>query len=65
MHLNPIPGDDPGLPVARLLEVHDCLTLALDASERPRGYTAPEREARSYTRAALRQISKLIEVQAC
>lgn len=49
------------LPAARLHEIHDCLTLALDASERPRGYTASEREARSYTRTALRQINRLME----
>jgi len=53
-----------GLPVARLYEIHDCLTLALDATERPRGYSQPEREARSYMRSALRQVGKLIEVAA-
>lgn len=53
-----------GLPVARLHEIHDCLTLALDATERPRGYSQPEREARSYMRSALRQVGKLIEVAA-
>ena len=52
-----------GLPIATLHEIHDCLVLALDASERPR-YSQPEREARSYLRNALRQTSKLIEVQA-
>ncbi|MDK8871613.1 hypothetical protein [Paracoccus sp. SSJ] len=61
MHLNPIPGDNPGLPSARLFEIHDCLTLALDATERPSGYSQSEREARSYVRAALRRVGKLME----
>ncbi|MFV0411373.1 MAG: hypothetical protein ACK5LJ_17250 [Paracoccus sp. (in: a-proteobacteria)] len=65
MHLNPISGSNPGLPSARLNEIHDCLTLALDASERPTGYSQPEREARSYVRAALRQTAKLMEGVAC
>jgi len=52
------------LPVAKLYEIHDCLTLALDATERPRGYSQPEREARSYMCSALRQVGKLIEVTA-
>ncbi|WP_415391588.1 hypothetical protein [Paracoccus sp. SJTW-4] len=64
MRLNPISGSDPGLPLARLAEIQDCLTLALDATERPRGYSQPEREARSYMRSALRQVGKLIEVSA-
>ncbi|WP_134679567.1 hypothetical protein [Paracoccus ravus] len=51
----------PGLPVASLHEIHDCLTLALDASERPKGYTTAEREARSYMRTALRRVGKLME----
>lgn len=49
------------LPAARLHEIHDCLTLALDASERPRGYSQAEREARSYMRCALRQTIKMME----
>lgn len=48
------------LPVARLNEIHDCLTLALDATERPHGYSQSEREARSYVRAALRHTDRLI-----
>lgn len=44
-----------------LAEVHDCLTLALDASERPSGYSQSEREARSYVRSALRRVGKLME----
>lgn len=64
MRLNPISGNDPGLPSARLFEVHDFLTLALDATERPDGYDRSDREARSYMRSALRRINKLIEVQA-
>ncbi|RJE83650.1 hypothetical protein D3P04_14655 [Paracoccus onubensis] len=51
----------PGLPNASLLELHDLLTLALDASERATGYTQAEREARSYTRAALRRVSRYME----
>lgn len=54
----------PGLPVASLHEIHDMLTLALDATERQGGYSQTEREARSYTRSALRRVNKLIEVAA-
>lgn len=61
MRLNPISGTDPGLPSARLFEIHDCLTLALDATERPSGYSHSEREARSYVRSALRRVGKLME----
>ena len=49
----------PGLPGETLSEIHDMLTLALDASERQR-YTQPEREARSYIRTALRRTERLI-----
>jgi hypothetical protein len=56
---NSVPAAVPGLPSARLAEIHDCLTLALDATERPTGYTQPEREARSYLRIALRQVERL------
>lgn len=52
------------LPVARLHEIHDCLTLALDATERPTGYSQSEREARSYVRAALRHVGKMMEAEA-
>lgn len=51
----------PGLPGETLSEIHDMLTLALDASER-RTYSQPEREARSYVRHALRRTEKLMEV---
>lgn len=54
----------PGLPRETLAEIHDCLTLALDASERSGGYSQHEREARSYTRAALRRTVKLMEGRA-
>ncbi len=64
MRLNPISGHAPGLPVARLHEIHDCLTLALDASENRSGYSQAEREARSYVRAALRHTVKMMEVEA-
>ena len=50
-------------PVATLHEIHDCLTLALDATERPGRYAQSDREARSYMRSALRRVNKLIEVQ--
>jgi hypothetical protein len=48
------------LPAASLHEIHDMLTLALDASERLHGYSQPEREARSYIRTALRRTERLI-----
>lgn len=54
----------PGLPGETLAEIHDCLTLVLDATERPSGYSQAEREARSYVRSALRRTVKLIEVAA-
>ncbi|WP_233902102.1 hypothetical protein [Paracoccus denitrificans] len=52
------------MPITHLNEIHDCLTLALDATERPSGYSQSEREARSYVRAALRRVGKLMEVTA-
>ncbi|MBI6630705.1 hypothetical protein [Pontibaca salina] len=52
--------DAPG--VARLNEIHDCLTLSLDATERSNGYSQAEREARSYIRTALRRVNKMLEV---
>lgn len=61
---NPVPTAAIGLPSARLAEIHDCLTLALNATERPGGYTQPERETRSYMRTALRRTEKLMGVQA-
>ena len=63
MRTNPTHGAGPGLPVATLEEIHDCLSLALDATEGPRRCWQAD-EARSYMRAALRQVSKLIEVPA-
>ncbi len=56
---NPVLATIPGLPSASLLEIHDCLSLALDATERPTGYSQGEREARSYMRAALRRVEHL------
>lgn len=53
-----------GLPDETLSEIHDCLTLALDASERKHGYRQDEREARSYVRSALRRTEKLMEGRA-
>lgn len=55
---SPITG---ALPVARLHELHDLLTLALDATESRVGYTQAEREARSYVRGALRHAYRLME----
>lgn len=60
MHTNPISGNNPGLPAAILDELHDCLTLALDATERPHRYSQTEREARSYVRAARHIAARLI-----
>lgn len=55
-----LPTAGSGLPAALLHEIADCLTLALDATERRQGYSQPEREARSYIRAALRDTRDLI-----
>lgn len=52
------------MPAASLHEIHDMLTLALDATERPSGYTQPEREARSYMRTALRRTERLMGARA-
>lgn len=60
---NPAPGNAPGLPASRLNDVHDCLTLALDVTERPTGYSQAEREARSYLRAAMRQVRRIMAEQ--
>ncbi|RWR31496.1 hypothetical protein D2T29_10715 [Sinirhodobacter populi] len=60
---NPVPATAPGLPVT-LHEIRDCLVLALDATEKRRGYTLTEREARSYMRSALRRVDRLTEVRA-
>lgn len=53
-----------GLPGEPLSEIHDCLALALDATERQTGYSQTEREARAYIRSALRQTCKLMEARA-
>lgn len=52
------------LPVARLYEVSDLLSLALDATERPQGYSQDERESRSYIRTALRHVNKIVGAEA-
>ena len=52
--MNPASGADTGLPAPCLDEIHDLLSLALDASERPDGYSQGERETRRYLTAALR-----------
>jgi hypothetical protein len=51
------------VPLARLLEVYDLLVLALDASEARTGYSQGQREARSYTRTALRHTRRLLGEQ--
>lgn len=53
----------PGLPSATLAEIHDLLSLALDATEKPFGYSDPEREARSYTRRARARITVLLDAR--
>lgn len=53
-----------GLPGETLSEIHDMLSLALDATERRSGYSQGEREARSYVRSALRRMEKLMEARA-
>ncbi len=59
-HQTPLPGNAPGLPVARLMDVHDMLTLALDATEgsAPQFWQMPQ--ARGYLRNALRQVNRLL-----
>lgn len=52
------------LPVATLSEIHDMLSLALDATERRCGYSQGEREARSYVRSAMRRTEKLMGARA-
>lgn len=49
-----------GLPSETLHEIHDCLVLALDATEgdQPRRWQMPE--ARSYLRHALRDMRRLM-----
>lgn len=54
----------PGMPGESLAEIHDCLTLALDVTERAGSYSQAEREARSYMRTALRRTVKLMGVAA-
>ena len=58
--MTPSSGNALGLPSATLAEIHDLLTLALDASERRAGYSRDEREARSYVRGALRRVQQLL-----
>lgn len=53
----------PGLPAATLSEVHDLLTLALDAGEKPQGYSDAEREARSYMRRARARITRILDAR--
>ena len=59
----PSPGIAPGLPAARLFDVHDMLTLALDATEgdQPQHWQMPQ--ARGYLRNALRQLGRVMQAQ--
>lgn len=52
-------GSRIGATIDRLIEIHDGIVLALDASERP-SYTRSNIEARMHMRAALRQTPRLI-----
>lgn len=47
------------LPVTTLHEIRGHLVLAVDATERPTGYSQGEREARFYVRSALRRVERL------
>ena len=49
-----------GLPVAYIAEIHDYISLALDATERRDGYNVTERECRSYLRSARRRTAQLL-----
>lgn len=57
---NPVLAAAPGLPAETLLEIHDCLVLALDATDgnQPKRWQMPE--ARSYLRSALRDTRRLL-----
>lgn len=57
---NPVPAAATGLPTATLHEIHDCLLLALDATDgnQPSRWQVPE--ARSYLRSALRGTRRLL-----
>lgn len=63
MPRNRVSATATGVPLARLLEVYDLLVLALDASETRCGYSQGQREARSYTRTALRHTRRLLGEQ--
>lgn len=58
-----VPAAVLGLPADRLLEIHDQLLLALDATETRGRYPQHLREARSYMREALRHTRKLMEIK--
>lgn len=60
---NPFSAAAPGLPSATLAEVHDLLTLALDATEKEFGYGQTERAVRSYTRRARARITALLDAR--
>lgn len=56
----PIQRAGTGLPIARLRDVHDMLTLALDATEGSAPQNWQVSQARGYLRNTLRQVNRLI-----
>ncbi len=56
MQKNPVSGTGIGLPAEALLELHDCIALALDAVSASLPCQRTMHEARVYLRDALRQI---------
>ncbi|NDV53928.1 hypothetical protein [Salipiger sp. PrR003] len=60
MPRNRVLAADTGLPAETLLEIYDCLILALDATDgnQPKRWQMPE--ARSYLRSALRDTRRLL-----
>lgn len=54
----------PGMPEETLAEIHDCLTLALDATESPTPLTQSQLEARWHITSARHSVERLMEVAA-
>ncbi|MBV1865824.1 MAG: hypothetical protein KUG74_15515 [Rhodobacteraceae bacterium] len=54
-------ANDTALPTEKINDIHDCLVLALDATDGQRVQRTSLTEARSYMRAALRDTSSMIE----
>ena len=59
MRTNPIHGAGPGLPVATLEEIHDCIALALDGMSIDQRYWNAA-EISGYLRAGLRKTKALL-----